>query len=78
MYKENYVYLDIDESFYEEGDNEFMVAITYWDFGPDVGYFHFEYNSSDEALGEEGMKMKRGFYYENRFGAKMVYRKDLH
>lgn len=46
VYKENYVYLKLDESYYQKGDNKFLVLITYYDFGPDIGYFHFEYNSS--------------------------------
>src|SRR5699024_7109595 len=45
VYKENYLYFTLDKSFYDEGDHEFLVLITYYDFGPNIGYFHLDYNS---------------------------------
>ena len=59
VYKENYVYMDLDSDFALPGDSEFLVSITYYDFGPDVGYFHLEYNSSDPELEEANRTSKR-------------------
>lgn len=47
VYKENYVYCKIDPSFYQPGDRNFIAMITFYDFGPDKGYYHLEYNSTD-------------------------------
>lgn len=58
VYNANYVYLRLDEEFYEPEDSEFIVSISYYDFGPDPGTFHLEYNSSDDSSGEENL-MKR-------------------
>ena len=58
VYNTNYVYLRMDESFYEPEDSEFIVSISYYDFGPDPGTFHLEYNSSDDSAGEVNLKKR--------------------
>ena len=59
MYAANRAYLTLDKSYYQPGDSRFLVMITYYDFGPDVGYFYFDYNSKDESLDEVGRASKR-------------------
>lgn len=59
MYASNKAFLNLDKTYYQPGDSRFLVMITYYDFGPDVGYFYFDYNSNDEALGEEQRASKR-------------------
>ena len=59
VYNRNYVYMNFDKGFALPEDNEFMFSITYYDFGPDVGYFHLEYNSTDETVAEETRASKR-------------------
>lgn len=43
FYKANYASVKIDESFFDEGDNEFLVSVAYYDYGPAEGRFYFEY-----------------------------------
>jgi len=45
VYKANFINMNLDPSFYDEGDTEFIVSIYFYDYGPSVGYFHFDYNS---------------------------------
>ncbi|MBQ8526171.1 MAG: hypothetical protein IJ460_05600 [Clostridia bacterium] len=59
MYASNVAYMNLDKSYYQPGDSRFLVMITYYDFGPDVGYFYFDYNSKDETLDEESRTRKR-------------------
>ena len=47
VYVKNYVYFTLDRDFYEPGDRSFVIQVDYWDFGPDPGWFHVEYNSAD-------------------------------
>ena len=39
--------------------SKYLVLITYYDFGPDQGNFHFEYNSSDATLTASARAYKR-------------------
>lgn len=59
VYKQNYIYAKLDKDFYQEGDSRFFIYITFYDFGPSQGYYHFEYSSSDTTLDEEARKHKR-------------------
>lgn len=59
VYKENYIYLKIDKSKISSDDHRFLILITYYDFGPQVGYFYVDYNSNDTAMSEEARKHKR-------------------
>ena len=59
MYAANVAYMNLDRDYFEPGDHRFLVQITYYDFGPDVGYFYFDYNSNDESLSEEDRAKKR-------------------
>jgi len=44
VYGANHVYIKLDESTFDaENDHRFMVLITYYDFGPDVGRYYFDY-----------------------------------
>ncbi len=46
VYKQNYAYFTLDKQNYDFSGSKYLVLITYYDFGPDRGYFHFEYNST--------------------------------
>ncbi len=47
-YAANKVFIDMDKTKYDvENDNRWMVTITYYDFGPQVGYFYFDYTTKD-------------------------------
>lgn len=59
VYKENYVYFKVDKSKLSPDDHRFLVMITYYDFGPQVGYFYVDYNSNDQQLSEQARKYKR-------------------
>ena len=59
VYKENYVYLKVDKSKIGPDDHRFLVMITYYDFGPQLGYFYVDYNSKDTQLSEQARKYKR-------------------
>lgn len=59
VYKENYVYFKIDKTQINPDDHRFLIMITYYDFGPQVGYFYVDYNSNDPQLSEEARKYKR-------------------
>ena len=59
VYKENYVYMKVDKSKISPDDHRFLIIITYYDFGPQVGYFYVDYNSNDSQLSEEARKYKR-------------------
>lgn len=59
MYAQNIAYMNLEKSYYQPGDRRFLVMITYYDFGPDVGYFYFDYNSCDPTLDEEARAKKR-------------------
>lgn len=43
VYKTNYLDFVVDKDYYQPGDSKFMVMITFYDFGPSEGYFHFDY-----------------------------------
>ena len=45
VYKANYVNLTVDPSYYSKDDHKFLFLITYYDFGPQVGYFHVRYGN---------------------------------
>ncbi len=47
VYGANHVYLELDTTTFDvENDHRFMVLITYYDFGPDVGKYYFDYPST--------------------------------
>ncbi len=46
VYKTNYLDFILDKDYYEPGDSKFMVIITFYDFGPSEGYFHFDYSNN--------------------------------
>lgn len=51
-YAANKVYIDMDKTKYDvENDSRWMVTITYYDFGPQVGYFYFDYVKKDGTSG---------------------------
>ena len=43
QYSANSSYFKLDESFYEKGDDEFLISLVFYDFGPSEGKFYFEY-----------------------------------
>lgn len=43
QYSSNSTYINVDDSFYQKGDTEFLVNICYYDFGPSEGSYYFEY-----------------------------------
>lgn len=49
VYKTNYLNFIVDKDYYEPGDSKFMIIITFYDFGPDKGYFHFDYSNNKGA-----------------------------
>ncbi len=50
-YAANKVYIDMDKTKYDvEKDNRWMVTITYYDFGPQIGYFYFDYTNKEGEL----------------------------
>lgn len=51
-YAANKVYIDMDKTKYDpEKDSRWMVMITYYDFGPQVGYFYFDYTTTSGGAG---------------------------
>ena len=47
VYGANHVYLNLDTTKFDpEKDHRFMVLLTYYDFGPDVGKYYFDYPST--------------------------------
>ncbi len=42
VYKENYLYLDLNDDFADENDRVFSLTFDYWDYGGG-GYFYIEY-----------------------------------
>lgn len=60
VYNTNYVYFTLDKGFYEDGDRNFIITVEYWDFGPDPGWFHIEYNSEDGTAGKRVSIQKTG------------------
>lgn len=47
VYKPNIVGMKVSPSYYKPEDSEFLVLITYYDFGPQVGYFYLQYKTQD-------------------------------
>ena len=47
VYKENFINMNMDKTYYNQGDREFVVSIYFYDYGPSIGYFHFDYNSQN-------------------------------
>lgn len=43
MYVPNYVYLSFDESFCDPSDSQYLVSLTYYDFGPLPGTIFVDY-----------------------------------
>lgn len=50
VYKTNYLDFVVDKDYYQPGDSKFMVMITFYDFGPSEGYFHFDYANTDGVV----------------------------
>lgn len=87
VYKENYVYFRLDKDFYEPEDRNFIILVEYWDFGPDPGWFHVEYNSADGTPNKRVSIQKTGrvqkwctariFVTDAQFGGKMEHDTDI-
>ena len=43
VYKENKVRFTVDSSYYSKGDSDFVILITFYDFGPERGTFNILY-----------------------------------
>lgn len=52
QYSANSTYINIDDSFYQQGDTEFLVNICYYDFGPSEGSYYLEYPTTAGALNQ--------------------------
>jgi len=86
VYAANVVYMNLGREYFKPGDRRFLVTITYYDFGPDVGYFYFDYNSTDDdykriTITKPGITPKwttvRLFIDDADFAGKMVYGADM-
>ena len=60
FYKANYVNVKINEDFYDEGDNEFLVSVAYYDYGPSEGRFYFDYFIADSEETDRVTIVKAG------------------
>lgn len=47
QYSGNYSYFKVSDGFYEKGDNEILVSIVFYDFGPSEGKYYLEYHATD-------------------------------
>ncbi len=45
VFKQNILYFKLDRENYDFSGSKYLLLVTYYDFGPDKGYFHVEYNS---------------------------------
>lgn len=52
QYSGNSAFLKLDKDFYDEGDNEFLVNIYYYNFGPSEGKYYFEYKTESSTLNQ--------------------------
>lgn len=52
QYSSNSAYINMNDSFYDKGDTEFLVNIVYYDFGPSEGSYYFEYPQVSGALNQ--------------------------
>lgn len=87
VYKENYIYFRLDKDFYQPTDRDFVILVEYWDFGPDPGWFHVEYNSADGTANKRVSIQKTGrvqkwctariFVNDAEFGGKMDENADI-
>lgn len=51
VYGANHIYLELDKSTFDaENDHRFMVLLTYYDFGPDVGKYYFDYPTTKGGI----------------------------
>lgn len=50
QYSANSSYFKLDEKYYDKGDNEFLISLVFYDFGPSEGKFYFEYHSTDGTI----------------------------
>ncbi len=57
LYRGTDVYITLDKAKFN--GSKYLVLITYYDFGPDKGDFHLEYNSSDASLSSSQRAAKR-------------------
>lgn len=86
VYRANYLYFKVNKDFYQSGDSRFLVLVEYWDFGPDPGWFHVEYNSTDNnykrvSIQKTGKVQKwctaRIYVTDADFGGKMEENADI-
>ena len=47
QYNANSSYFKMNDEFYSAEDNEFLISIVYYDFGPSEGTYYFEYHTAD-------------------------------
>ena len=47
QYNANSAYFKVSDKFYNEGDNEFLFSLVFYDFGPSRGTFYLEYHTVD-------------------------------
>ncbi len=57
QYSANSTYINVDDSFYEKGDNEFLVTIVFYNFGPSEGKYYLEYKTK-EGITEQSVLIK--------------------
>ena len=50
QYSSNSAYFKVSDKFYTPGDNEFLISIVFYDFGPSEGKFYFEYHTKSGAV----------------------------
>ena len=55
---ENRLHIRLGPGFAAKGDNEFLMIVHYYDYGPDWDTINIEYNSSDSSLSDE-MKIQK-------------------
>lgn len=46
VFKQNILYFKLDHENYDFSSKKYLLLVTYYDFGPDKGFFHVEYNST--------------------------------
>ena len=46
VFKQNILYFKLDHENHDFSGSKYLLLVTYYDFGPDKGFFHVEYNST--------------------------------
>ena len=73
-YAANYMTLDVEQSKFTDEDNEFLIYITYYDYGPYRGYFYLEYIDKDGQ--QQSVRITKPGTVQ-RFNTECVYVKDI-